>query len=297
MDDENLDENLASVLGQDLNNVIDSSSAATAGGATGVVPILRFSANKGMKGKGKGKKGKGHFGGKAPDDPALTRVGKNYICQNCGMKGDHWLQDCPQKPQNQPENAANQEKETVDYETWVAEADKKKAGSKIRWARGIPMSYLMECPTYEAACQRSVDGACYLRREKPGKYFAFIHDAGTRDHIEKMGGGLQDKVLFAYGAGLNADAYSHLCCEICSSLFQDPETVPCCGSSFCRDCIAEKLFNNDKCPHCKKPRLLSHMLRPHPFLQGVCETIRNADIKVRISLGVSLERNFGAVER
>eukprot|EP00392_Amoebophrya_sp_AT5.2_P004498 g4506.t1 len=218
------DERLAAVLGQsNLDQVIEAQPAASASST-----LLRYSGGN-AKGKGKGKKG---FRGQDRDGAFQRQeVGQNYICQNCGKKGDHWLQDCPLKYQE------DLEKTGVNYDTWADEADRRKAGSKIRWARGIPMNYMQECPTFEEACKRSVDGTCYLRREQPGKFFAYVHDASSTiflgKHMMKLHTPVAEKSFFAYGEGFEK-ALNCLMCSVCANLLNQPELVPCCGRAYCR---------------------------------------------------------------
>eukprot|EP00391_Amoebophrya_sp_Ameob2_P012094 CAMPEP_0178989400 /NCGR_PEP_ID=MMETSP0795-20121207/4341_1 /TAXON_ID=88552 /ORGANISM="Amoebophrya sp., Strain Ameob2" /LENGTH=886 /DNA_ID=CAMNT_0020680773 /DNA_START=224 /DNA_END=2885 /DNA_ORIENTATION=+ len=254
------DERLAAVLGQsNLDQVIEAQPAASASST-----LLRYSGGN-AKGKGKGKKG---FRGQDRDGAFQRQeVGQNYICQNCGKKGDHWLQDCPLKYQE------DLEKTGVNYDTWADEADRRKAGSKIRWARGIPMNYMQECPTFEEACKRSVDGTCYLRREQPGKFFAYVHDASSTiflgKHMMKLHTPVAEKSFFAYGEGFEK-ALNCLMCSVCANLLNQPELVPCCGRAYCRDCIIERT----SCPGCKS-EVLPHLLQPHGLLGRIAEKIRN----------------------
>ncbi|CAD7929523.1 unnamed protein product [Amoebophrya sp. A120] len=251
------DARLAAVLGQSLESVIDAPPPSAASAT-----ILRYSGGTGHKGKGKGKKGKFHGEGFFQ----RQEVGQNYICQNCGKKGDHWLQDCPLKYEDE------QEKVGATYDAWSNENERKK--TKIRWARGIPMNYLQECPTFEAACERSIDGTCYLRREKPGKYFAYVHDASSNvflgKHMQKLQTPVHEKAFFAYGEAFEK-ALDFVRCQVCTNLLMLPEIAPCCGRTFCRDCILER----PTCPACKKPNM-PHLLQPHDLLRKIADKIRGA---------------------
>ena len=48
-----------------------------------------------------------------------------------------------------------------------------------------------------------------------------------------------------------------LTCRICNDLIQDPRKTPCCQTSYCVDCITNRLLEADesRCPQCKKEHL------------------------------------------
>ena len=45
-----------------------------------------------------------------------------------------------------------------------------------------------------------------------------------------------------------------LCCPICNELIQDARKTPCCSTTYCNNCITQKLLDSDDslCPKCKK---------------------------------------------
>ncbi|CAD7973384.1 unnamed protein product [Amoebophrya sp. A25] len=259
----------AAVLGQSIDTQVDG-AAAPGTALHAANPLLRYS------GGAKGAKGKGKKGSKGDGAKDRQEVGQNYICPVCGKKGEHWLQDCPTRLANFGVSLEEDGEGGLDYEAWSLEVEKRKAGSKIRFARGIPMNYLQECPTFEAACERSVDGVCYLRREKPGKYFAYVHDVSSTlflgKHMQKLQTPVSEKLFYAYGQGLH-NALQYLCCTVCGNLLNYPEIVPCCGTCFCRDCIVERR----NCPACKK-EVLSHRLKPHIVAKKITDKIRAAKV-------------------
>ena len=42
---------------------------------------------------------------------------------------------------------------------------------------------------------------------------------------------------------------SHLECEICLDVLNDPVQTSCCGQSYCKNCIDQ--LQNQVCPHCR----------------------------------------------
>ena len=45
-----------------------------------------------------------------------------------------------------------------------------------------------------------------------------------------------------------------LCCPLCNELIQDARKTPCCSTTYCNNCITQKLLDSDDslCPKCKK---------------------------------------------
>src|SRR5438128_199405 len=53
-----------------------------------------------------------------------------------------------------------------------------------------------------------------------------------------------------------------LTCSICHCIFREPCVAPCCGHSFCKDCIADWLRNNNTCPFDRKRLLVDNLQEP-----------------------------------
>ena len=68
----------------------------------------------------------------------------------------------------------------------------------------------------------------------------------------------------------NIEAPEHLQCPICHKLFKDASLVPCCGTSFCDNCIRDKLIEGGfRCPHCATENVTPDMLGPNKYLREV----------------------------
>lgn len=61
-----------------------------------------------------------------------------------------------------------------------------------------------------------------------------------------------------------------LTCAICKSIFKDAVMTPCCGSSFCDECVRTALLESDdnECPDCKEKGTSPGSLIPNRFLRN-----------------------------
>lgn len=60
-----------------------------------------------------------------------------------------------------------------------------------------------------------------------------------------------------------------LLCSICKGIFRDAVMIPCCGSSFCDECIRTALLESDdnECPECNEKGTSPGSLIPNRFLR------------------------------
>lgn len=60
-----------------------------------------------------------------------------------------------------------------------------------------------------------------------------------------------------------------LICSICKGIFKDAVMIPCCGSSFCDECIRTALLETDEsvCPECEEKGTSPGSLIPNRFLR------------------------------
>lgn len=66
-----------------------------------------------------------------------------------------------------------------------------------------------------------------------------------------------------------------LICGICKELMKDAVIIPCCGESYCYECIYEHLCENEfTCPSCKKENISPDNLAPNKALRMVRERER-----------------------
>lgn len=61
-----------------------------------------------------------------------------------------------------------------------------------------------------------------------------------------------------------------LLCSICKNIFKDAVMIPCCGSSFCDECIRTALLESDdnECPDCSEKGTSPGSLIPNRFLRN-----------------------------
>ena len=149
-----------------------------------------------------------------------------YICYRCGKKG-HWIQACPTNDDPNYENK-----------------------NRIKRTTGIPRSMLKKID------QADIDNLDDAQRQNlmvnaDGEYvFAQADEKAWKQHLErvKAAGAAQkqsdqgDKELQSRG----------LECPIDKRLFVNPMKTPCCGKTYCNDCIENALLESDlTCPGCE----------------------------------------------
>lgn len=150
-----------------------------------------------------------------------------YVCRRCNVKG-HWIQACPTNgdPDFKP---VFQAKRTT----------------------GIPRSFLktVEKPVDEEAAKGIMLNA-------DGEYVQVMTDTKTWEKF-------QEKANASKAQAASADAASKeirergLECPIDKRRFVDPVKTPCCGKTYCRECIDNALADGDLvCPNCGKEEVL-----------------------------------------
>lgn len=68
-----------------------------------------------------------------------------------------------------------------------------------------------------------------------------------------------------------------LICSICEDLFTDAVMTPCCGVSFCDECVRTALLESEdnECPDCKEKGTSPGSLIPNRFLRNNVNSFRN----------------------
>ncbi|XP_017125383.1 E3 ubiquitin-protein ligase RBBP6 [Drosophila elegans] len=68
-----------------------------------------------------------------------------------------------------------------------------------------------------------------------------------------------------------------LICGICRDIFVDAVMIPCCGSSFCDDCVRTSLLESEdsECPDCKEKNCSPGSLIPNRFLRNSVNAFKN----------------------
>ncbi|KAI7860396.1 hypothetical protein BDC45DRAFT_101269 [Circinella umbellata] len=67
---------------------------------------------------------------------------------------------------------------------------------------------------------------------------------------------------------------SELTCRICENLMKDAVLVPCCGKSFCKECITTELDETNRCPVCNKEGVLSSAVIPNRSLRNTIQAYK-----------------------
>lgn len=156
-----------------------------------------------------------------------------YVCRRCNIKG-HWIQACPTN-------------DDPDF----------KPVFQAKRTTGIPQSFLkkVEKPIDEEAAKGVMLNA-------DGEYVQVMADTKTWEKF-------QEKTNASKAQAASADAASQeirergLECPIDKRKFVDPVKTPCCGKTYCHECIDNALADGDLiCPNCAKEDVLMDDLVP-----------------------------------
>jgi len=82
---------------------------------------------------------------------------------------------------------------------------------------------------------------------------------------------------FVLPAVQNQEIPEDLICGICRDIFVDAVMIPCCGSSFCDDCVRTSLLESEdsECPDCKEKNCSPGSLIPNRFLRNSVNAFKN----------------------
>uniref|UniRef100_A0A6Q2WZ19 RBBP6 ligase n=1 Tax=Esox lucius TaxID=8010 RepID=A0A6Q2WZ19_ESOLU len=162
----------------------------------------------------------------------------NYTCYRCGKNGHH-IRNCPTNGDKGFEPA-----------------------QRIKKSTGIPRSFMMEVddPSIKGAMLTStgryavptIDAEAYAigKKEKP----PFVPK--DKSSSEEEDDPIPDELL----------------CLLCKDLMADAVVIPCCGNSYCDDCIRTSLLESEEhvCPTCSQSDVSPDALIANKFLrQGV----------------------------
>lgn len=165
-------------------------------------------------------------------------VPSNYICYKCQKRG-HWIKDCPAANSSDP--------------------------IEIRRSTGIPRSFMVpvEGPKAPGAMMTpsgtfavpAVDREAYLASESAG-------GADTPTNAP---------------AAPEPNIPDELICSLCRDLLTDAVMIPCCGNSFCDECIRGALLESEdhECPDCREKEIAPTTLIPNRFLRNSVSSFRN----------------------
>ncbi|KAG2224327.1 hypothetical protein INT45_012896 [Circinella minor] len=153
-----------------------------------------------------------------------------YVCYRCGQKG-HYINQCP----------TNGDKEFDKH-------------PRIKRTTGIPRSFLKVIEEPKNAVKSGTGG---LMVTPKGDLVVAQADSSTWDkHVAKsaatinLGTATAGDLLELFD---QIPAPDYLQCPICEGLLREATIAPCCGASFCDECIRGYLLENDfACQDCQQ---------------------------------------------
>lgn len=165
-----------------------------------------------------------------------------YICYRCGEKG-HWIQMCPTNDDPEYDNRR-----------------------RVKRTTGIPRSFLTTVDKSVALAQSgdddeakrppgimvNADGDFVIARPDKASWEKYQAKAKSSAAAAK-GEAAEEKELRDRGLECPAD----------KRMFIEPMKTPCCGKTYCNDCITNALIESDfVCPACKAEGVLIDDLKP-----------------------------------
>eukprot|EP00929_Paragymnodinium_shiwhaense_P007487 TRINITY_DN111406_c0_g1_i1.p1 TRINITY_DN111406_c0_g1~~TRINITY_DN111406_c0_g1_i1.p1 ORF type:complete len:532 (-),score=114.95 TRINITY_DN111406_c0_g1_i1:106-1701(-) len=201
------------------------------------------------------------LGGSDDDGEAVEEVREappaNYTCHRCGMTGgkpeSHWIWECP----------TNEDPDHM---------------RKVRRATGVPRQFLEKVATIEEGQEKSAGGVTFTLPGHSGHYIIAHQNATLEEKKIRVGDTLKEKVTTAFTEGASKVAGS-LKCPLCNQLFRQAVLAPCCGATFCSDCVVDRLAHTSvehgRCPSCRK-ELLAHQLIGNEDIRRQVEQIARA---------------------
>ncbi|XP_028286675.1 E3 ubiquitin-protein ligase RBBP6-like [Parambassis ranga] len=180
-----------------------------------------------------------HYSKKAIGPPPA-----HYTCYRCGKAG-HYIRQCPM----------------------LIVQDKSVEGPKpVRISKGIPQSFMVKAePGTKGAMLTStgeyaipaIDAEAYAQGKKERPPFVPHDQSRSEDDTDPI----PDELL----------------CPICNDLMTDAVVIPCCGNSYCDDCIRTALLDSEEhiCFTCKQSDVSPDNLIANKVLRQVVNNFKN----------------------
>ncbi|KLO19113.1 DWNN-domain-containing protein [Schizopora paradoxa] len=165
----------------------------------------------------RGGRGGKTFSSRTPYQQPERPLPPSYVCYRCGKKG-HWIQDCPTNSDRDYDNRP-----------------------RIKRTTGIPRSFLK---AVETPAEGGPSQGIMITPE--GGFVVAQPDAAAWQKQRSKG-------ISAVDVRERPPNDPALACPIDKKLFKDAVKTPCCGTSYCEECINAHLLDNDFiCPNCSK---------------------------------------------
>ncbi|CAL9693825.1 unnamed protein product [Knipowitschia caucasica] len=164
----------------------------------------------------------------------------NYTCYRCGSS-EHHIRDCPLALDNNTEPAV-----------------------KIKKSTGIPRSFMVKVD------DPSIKGAMLTNT---GDFAVPALDAEVYAASKKKTPAQELPVQVPPDTSIPDE----LMCLICKDLLTDAVVIPCCGNSYCDDCIRTALLDSDDhvCPTCDQAEVSPDTLIANKFLRQAVNNFTN----------------------
>ncbi|XP_078125021.1 E3 ubiquitin-protein ligase RBBP6 isoform X1 [Sander vitreus] len=171
-----------------------------------------------------------------------TVLPANYTCYRCGNTGHH-IRNCPTSGDKTSE-----------------------APLKIKKSTGIPRSFMVEVD------DPNIKGAMLTNS---GRYAIPTIDAEAYaiGKKERPPFGPQEETK---SEGEEDPVPEELLCLICHDLLSDAVVIPCCGNSYCDDCIRTALLDSEEhvCPTCSQSDVSPDTLIANKFLRQAVDNFK-----------------------
>ncbi|OAF67742.1 hypothetical protein A3Q56_04536 [Intoshia linei] len=170
--------------------------------------------------------------------------GPTYICFKCGVRG-HFIQDCPN-----PNSAFGK--------------------PKVPMASGIPSDQMV------LVKDSNIYGAMLNNH---GEYAVNIMDLQAHMYSQAERVPKQNNIKGPSNPNPDIKIPAELLCYICKNLLLEAVIMPCCGVSFCDECIRNKLIKEKKCT-CNDIMLTDSLIANQQLRQAVSTFTREMDMTV-----------------